>query len=537
MSDPGLLEPGARVGKYELERRLAIGGMAEIYLARVTGIEGFEKQVVLKRILPQYAANEEFIAMFLDEARLAATLHHPNIAQVYDIGISGGSYFFTMEYVRGEDLREILRAAHKARRGIPMEHSLQAIIGVCAGLHAAHEKTGLDGESFGIVHRDVSPSNVLVSLDGNIKVVDFGIAKATSRQAETRAGTLKGKVSYMSPEQCRGEDLDRRSDVFSIGILLYELTTGRKLFRGDNDFAILSRIVHEDVLPPSELQPDYPIALEAIVLRALSRERDMRFQTAEELQLALEQFARDERLETSSVKLGAFVRELFAHKIAAERAGSAPRRKPATPPVALLVDLAPDESGEIAVESPALPSITQADVPSIAFLEAPSEKPAWLRPAALVAVGVLVLCAGIALGVGLTRPDRVESAAVPSAAHDTDPPTPRWGGSVEGEVANGGSEGGGERAGEGEGERAGEGEREGEGEGESERAGEGEGEGDRASGAKGEMANSKGLETAPAGVKTSRHQPRGDEPEAAKSAAPVKAAEPAWDPDSPLPPP
>ena len=194
--------------------------MAEIYLAKARGIEGFEKLVVLKRILPQHADSEDFIRMFLDEARLAATLHHPNIAQTYDIGTEGGSYFFTMEYVHGEDMRNILKTCARTRKGLPLDHSITMVLGTAAGLHHAHEKLASDGSPLNIVHRDVSPSNVLVTYDGAVKVVDFGIAKAATHRAESRVGSLKGKIAYMSPEQCRGEKLDRRSDVFAIGILL-----------------------------------------------------------------------------------------------------------------------------------------------------------------------------------------------------------------------------------------------------------------------------------------------------------------------------
>src|SRR5690606_23277729 len=198
--------PGSLLGKYQLLRRIATGGMAELFLARATAIHGFEKLVVLKRILPQHAESEDFIRMFLAEARLAATLHHPNIVQVYDIGEEdNNNVFFTMEYVQGQDLRKLVRAARKAEKALPLEHILHIVMGIAAGLHHAHEKIGLDGRPLGIVHRDVSPSNVLVTYEGGVKIVDFGIAKAATAQTATIAGTLKGKIPYMSPEQCRGE--------------------------------------------------------------------------------------------------------------------------------------------------------------------------------------------------------------------------------------------------------------------------------------------------------------------------------------------
>jgi len=312
-ADP--LAPGLRIGRYELIRRLAVGGMAEIYLARATGIEGFEKLVVLKRILPQFATNGGFISMFLDEARLTATLQHPNIAQVYDIGEFGGSYFFTMEFVRGADVRSMLKTALIYGEPIPLAHVITIILGVTAGLHAAHEKRGLDGTPLDVVHRDVSPSNVLVSYDGAVKLVDFGIAKASQHRNRTQAGTLKGKAAYMSPEQCTGRPLDRRSDIFAIGILLYELACCRRLFVGESEFEIMSKIVNQDVTPPSDDDPDFPEELERILLRALKRNPDERYPTAKAMQLDLEEFARHEKLAVSTVKLGEFMQQMFADRM------------------------------------------------------------------------------------------------------------------------------------------------------------------------------------------------------------------------------
>jgi serine/threonine protein kinase len=307
--------PSTQVGKYQLLRRIATGGMAELFLARAVAIHGFEKLVVLKRILPQHAESDEFIRMFLAEARLAATLHHPNIVQVYDIGEDDNAYFFTMEYVQGQDLRKLVRAARKADRALPLEHILHIVMGIAAGLHHAHEKIGTDGRPLGIVHRDVSPSNVLVTYEGGVKIVDFGIAKAATAQSATIAGTLKGKIPYMSPEQCRGESVDRRSDIFSIGTLLWELTTGARLFTGDNEFAMINLVAAGTVPPPSTVRPDYPPELEAIVMRALTADRESRYTTALDLQIDLEDFAREARLPVSSARMSKFMRELFSEEI------------------------------------------------------------------------------------------------------------------------------------------------------------------------------------------------------------------------------
>jgi serine/threonine protein kinase len=309
------LAPGDKLGKHDLIRQIAVGGMAELYLARTMGIEGFEKLVVIKRILPQYAGNASFVNMFLNEARLAATLHHPNIAQVYDIGQEQGEYFFSMEYVHGEDLGSMLRNAHESGVPVSLDAALTLAAGLCAGLHHAHEKTGPDGRPLNVVHRDVSPSNVLVSYDGAVKLVDFGIARVNSTPGST-AGGLKGKISYMSPEQCRGNTaLDRRSDIFSVGTILYEMTTGQLPFNDETEYAILNHIVNTDAVPPSKLVADYPPALETIVMRSLSREVDKRYNTAIDLQTDLEDFAHDMRLRVSPLVLARLMSNLFPARL------------------------------------------------------------------------------------------------------------------------------------------------------------------------------------------------------------------------------
>jgi serine/threonine-protein kinase len=282
-----------------------------LFLALTRSMHGFEKMVVLKRILPQYASNPQFVNMFLTEARLAATLDHPNIAHVYDIGEHAGSYYFSMEYVHGASLLKVMRAITQARRPLPLEHALNVVIGVCAGLNYAHFKVSLDGQPLGIVHRDVSPPNVILTFDGGVKVLDFGIAKAAAVQTETAAGTLKGKVPYMSPEQCRAEPLDHRSDIFSIGILLYELTVGRRLFQAESEVGIIHKIVTANYPRPTELHPNYPPQLEEIVLKSLDLDRDNRFDTARDLQVELEDFAREYKLPVSSAKLAHFMEDLF----------------------------------------------------------------------------------------------------------------------------------------------------------------------------------------------------------------------------------
>ncbi len=305
-----LLAPGAQVGRYHLLRRLAIGGMAELHLACAEGVAGFQKVVVLKRVLPHLAADRSFVDLFLNEARLAANLDHPNLVQVMDIGEADGEYFYVMEYVHGRNARELLGEAAN-RGGMPLSVALAVVIATASGLHHAHERTDLEGRPLGLVHRDVSPSNVLISYDGAIKVTDFGIAKASARTAETIGGAMKGKIGYMSPEQCRGEAVDRRSDIFALGILLYELTTTERLFFGESDFAVLNKVVHGRFDSPSSRVPDYPPALERIVLRALALEPAERYPSAGELLRDIEAFAHEQRLLCSAAVVTDWMNEAF----------------------------------------------------------------------------------------------------------------------------------------------------------------------------------------------------------------------------------
>ena len=316
---------GAILGKYEILRKLATGGMAEIYLARARGTAGFEKLVVLKRILPNVAADPTFVQMFLDEARLAATLQHPNIADVYDVGEADGAYFFTMEFIHGQDTRAIRHAVRGRNEAVPLSISLAIIHGVAAALDYAHEKTGPDGKKLGLIHRDVSSSNVLVSYDGAVKLVDFGIARATVSQHKTMTGTLKGKIPYMSPEQCKAHPMDKRSDLFSLGVLLYELTVGRRPFRGESEFAIMDQIVYQGAQRPTEIVKGYPAELEAIVMKLLARDANERYESAEVLIHDFDEFLTQQRLWVSAKQLSKYMRTVFADRMAeldrAERDG------------------------------------------------------------------------------------------------------------------------------------------------------------------------------------------------------------------------
>jgi serine/threonine-protein kinase len=303
-----------RVGRYEVISHLATGGMAQILLARQTGLGAFERHVVLKTILRERASDQRFITMFLDEAKLAATLNHQNIAQVYEVDQADGAYFMAMEYVHGENARAILETTLRRGWTIPLELAVMIVSGAAAGLHHAHERKGKNGQPLNIVHRDVSPANIMVGYDGSVKVLDFGIAKAEERATKTVGGTIKGKYGYMSPEQCKGKPIDRRSDIFALGICLYELTTLRRAFKGNDDFETMKRIVAGEVILPTVAVPGYPRELEAIVLTALANDPNARFQTAAEMIEALDAFAQRAKLVGSNTAMGRFMTQLFGSK-------------------------------------------------------------------------------------------------------------------------------------------------------------------------------------------------------------------------------
>jgi serine/threonine protein kinase len=301
----------ATFGKYELLKKVGLGGMAELFLARQSGIEGFEKLIVIKRILPHLADSGEFIQMFLNEARLAARLNHPNVVQIYDLGRVAGTYFIAMEYINGVDLSRVLKKERKARRFIPTEHAVKMMSYVCEALTYAHNHTDVRGNPLCIVHRDISPHNVLVAFDGGVKLTDFGIAKAATQAVKTKAGTLKGKYYYMSPEQCLGRKVDNRSDIFSAGILLYQLMTGRLPFRGDSEFSVLHAIVHDAPRPPSVHREDFPAGLYPILERSMAKHPEDRYKNALQMQMALEKFLMENKAVSNTALIGKYVQNLF----------------------------------------------------------------------------------------------------------------------------------------------------------------------------------------------------------------------------------
>jgi len=304
-----------KFGRYYLLRHIATGGMAEIFLSKQIGLEGFEKLLVVKKILNQYLENEEFITMFLDEARLAAKLDHPNIVRIYDLGKQEKNYYIAMEYIPGEDLRTILRKVSKQSKLVPQQHSLHIVSSVCEALDYAHKKKNSAGEPLGVIHRDISPQNVMVSYEGNVKLLDFGIAKASTQSNETEAGVLKGKYAYMSPEQAKGQKLDNRSDIFSVGILLFELLTNHRLFKAASQLDTLKKLVYEEIPSPKEFNEDITDELEKIVMKALSKDLDKRYTTAREFQKDIEDYLASNRIVASTTRVSEFMHETFKEEI------------------------------------------------------------------------------------------------------------------------------------------------------------------------------------------------------------------------------
>ncbi len=307
-----LLQPGTRVGRYEILRPLDSGGMGQLYLARSFGGEGFEKLVALKRIVATDTTSREVLTRaLLDEAQLMGALHHPNIAQVYDAGTHHDGAFYAMEYVHGRSVREIVSTLAKRGRGLSLGNALWIARSAAAALRYAHDKRGTDNEPLGIVHRDICPSNIMVTLGGTVKLIDFGIAKSVTRKAHTTPGTVKGNLRYMSPEQYLGMPLDGRSDIFSLGIVLFELTTGTRWLRERDDLQAAQQMLHGDYPSPSERRVGYPTGLEAIVTQALARDRNLRHRDAEELERQLDEFIREQQLDQSELAMSAAMRELF----------------------------------------------------------------------------------------------------------------------------------------------------------------------------------------------------------------------------------
>ena len=430
-------------GRYELLKRLAGGGMGEVYLARQRGIDGFSKLLVIKTLLPHLCEDEEFITMFKDEARVTAQLIHPNICQVFEFEQVGGVYYMAMEYLRGEDLRRLWKACEQ--RGTPLRVPLicRVISDAAAGLDFAHSLRDSKGQPYNIVHRDISPQNILVTFEGGVKVIDFGVAKAAGRAQHTRTGALKGKYSYMSPEQVSGAEIDGRSDIFALGIVLHELLTGRRLFKADSDVQTLARVRECNVSPPSRLNPQLPPGLDQIVLKSLAKNPEERFTTAQEFRLALEDWLIQGRMSASSAHLAEFLKTIYAERLDKEArlgplmgdpgfAGPAPGatptgdgnnspgHTPSAPTLDMMGKAAPMNSrGDATVnDKRSNPGAELAGAPDPSRMTTESGSPSWrgkngMRLSVAVAVAVIGVTAVVVL-----MPGRKPAAPPPPADAD-----------------------------------------------------------------------------------------------------------------------
>lgn len=306
-------------GRYELLRKLATGGMGQIFLARPQGSPGLTRLLVIKRLLPHLATDRKFLHMFLDEAKIASRLDHPNIVHIHELGEVRGSHYLAMDYVAGEDLRTLEQYATVRKRPIPLGVGLRIVADAAAGLSHAHQAKDGKGRPLRLVHRDVSPPNILVGFDGVTKLIDFGVAKAAGRLQETATGFLKGKYPYMSPEQIDAQELDPRSDVFSLGVILWELMTGKRLFKGQNEL-ITARLVSDcSVPPPTRVGKDLPKEVDRLVLKALQRNRGQRYPDAAAFQAGIEDFLAHAGLPGARSDVSSFLRGLYADRIAAEQ--------------------------------------------------------------------------------------------------------------------------------------------------------------------------------------------------------------------------
>lgn len=418
------------LGRYTLERKLATGGMAEIWVGHRAGPAGFKKDVVLKRILPHLAEDPKFVEMFLDEARLAAALSHPNIAQIFELGEADGDYFIAMEFVEGHDLQAILERAAEVGSRVPPSIAARIVADACTALDYAHNFRDREGRHARLVHRDVSPQNILVSRDGIVKLVDFGVAKAATSTHKTQTGAVKGKLSYMSPEQISGQSVDARSDIFSLGIVLYEAVTGRRPFGHESELLAITAILNEHPARPCEITGDLPTELEAIILQALEKSPADRFQSAAEMHAALERVLHGMGTLVTAREVSRFVDAIWEPGAPAAPVGVAPP----SPAFALTHPLhpsAPTRPGSDAVERvpPPLHTSESTAAPANAPVRRPSRVPliiAVLFTLALIGAGASWLYR--TFGPTDAPPGEPSSVgASPSASTPTSSPPPATG--------------------------------------------------------------------------------------------------------------
>jgi len=307
-----------RLGKYLLLEQIAVGGMARLYRGKITGVQGFEKLIAIKTILPHLAEEKELVSSFIDEAKLAALLNHQNIVQIYDFGSMENSYFISMEYLFGKDIRLINKKAMEKGMAINRENALYIVSRICSGLKYAHSLKDFQGKPLNVIHRDISPQNIIITYEGDVKIVDFGIAKAASQSSVTQHGMIKGKISYMSPEQAAGKSVDHRSDIFSTGIILYELVTGHQMFTGESTMQILAKVRDVQFAPPEEYVTDLPQKLSEVLKRALAKEPADRYQSCGDMLDDLEECMIELGLRPTATRLSHYMKKLFEEEITAE---------------------------------------------------------------------------------------------------------------------------------------------------------------------------------------------------------------------------
>jgi eukaryotic-like serine/threonine-protein kinase len=394
------------IDRYELVAEIATGGMATVFLARLSGVGGFQRFVAIKRLHPHLASEREFVEMFLDEARLAAGIHHPNVVPILEVGASERGYYLVMEYIEGDTLARLLARAASEGNRLPEEIGIRILIDMLAGLHAAHELRDELGQPTELVHRDVSPQNVLVGTDGITRIADFGVARAAARLSATRTGQLKGKIAYMAPEQAMGKaDIDRRADVFAAGIVLWEVLAGRRLFKAENEAGTLSRVLSEPIAEVGELNPEIGPELAQVCMRALERDRDKRFATCALFADALERAASQANKLASARQLAAYVADVIGNEIAQQRD-------------AVRAWLARSEPSQLSMPGsrPSSPYRHSVDRSGITLAALPASAAPATRRSPLVWVGgVVLLAALIAIGVLLAR-DRPREVAAPASA-------------------------------------------------------------------------------------------------------------------------
>jgi TonB family protein len=407
-------------GQYTLLERIALGGMAEVWKARRKGVEGFQKIVAIKKILPHLTDSSDFVTMFIDEAKLAAQLNHTNIIHIYDLGKIGDDFFIAMEFVDGKDLRSILNAARDRRMPLPLGLALLVVSRLSSALDYAHRKRDFEGKELGLVHRDVSPQNVLISFEGDIKLCDFGIVKAVSKASKTQMGALKGKLQYMSPEQAWGRTVDARSDIFSLGALLFEMLTGQRLFTGESEMSVLDAVREGRVQAPRDLDPRLPLEVNALVLKALAKDPKDRFASGGDLHREIDAILASLKPAPTQRDLALYMGKLFDAEPRAAAAESAPAAATVEvpKPVPASAAPAPATAQAPAAEAALEPKPGRPDE-ALESASAGGGKMLWIGIAAAVVIG---LVAWMLFGRGGAAP---ESAPTPPAAVGADTaPTP-----------------------------------------------------------------------------------------------------------------